>query len=308
MKRNPPAMAFLQFVNVGGEQRPFVLYAENERARNPVVIVTADSICFEVLNGNTSDNRYTKMGDVNGLNGVAKSIGGVAVHLLYKRRFGGLISGPNVRGGMLPFDPSYDDIAYLQAVMDKINQRFGTGRKVFVGFSAGSQYGLIALSRMQDVFTDFVSVSGTMLGTEGEVHPGVNLVRFYGARDERFPWEGGLSKSRVNRWIMRRMLEPFAADSKPQALETVFAQVNSYRLDACDEKVLAKGIARKQYNPPGDSPTVVSYFAYGLGLGGHTYHGRERVESLPSRLGAPPAAKDVYSVNEIFVRELGLSR
>jgi len=289
--------------------RPFVVVDEHRGKPNPVVLITADSICLEVLNGGTSNLLYTKMGDVNDVNTVAKQIGGVAVHLLYERRWRGLVSGPNLKGGMLSYDDTApDDLEYIRAVMVKVERMYGPGRRVFVGFSAGAQYGLIALNQTPHIFTDYVSVCGTRLGTEGAIPAGVNLVQFYGAQDTRFPWDGGLSPNPLFRFLERLILEPYADRSRPGSIERLFAAANQYRIDDIRETMISGGIARrKQYNPEGGSPVVVSYLVCKPGMGGHTYHGRKRVESIPSRVGAGrPAAPDLFSVNALFVKELGL--
>ena len=196
---------------------------------------------------------------------------------------------------MLRYDNTADDdLDYVRRVMAKVERMFGPGRRVFVGFSIGAQFGLIALNRTPRLFTDFVSASGTCIGTEGVTRADVSLVQFYGEEDERFPWEGGFSNNRLTRFLERRLplLDPRAANSDPHSLERGFAEANGYSRRPV-EKLVAGGIAyRKQYNPPGAKPIVVSYYVCGPGLGGHTYQG--------------PAAPEVFSVNERFVAELGL--
>jgi len=293
-------------LNVDKHQRRAVIVDRSRGRSKPVVVFTADSTCLEVKNGNQPDPRFTKMGDVNGINDAAQKYGFVAVHLLPLRRLGGLVSGWNTQGGLLAYHPEYDDVNYAKEVIDRIWDDYHDSLKVFVGFSAGAQFGHILLGKasLNSIFSGIVPVSGTLIGTEGLTPIGVSFIGFHGADDDKLPYKGGLPTSTVARLVARFLLVNGAAKSNPALQELQYSWVNGYGTFPVKETQTPVGV-RKQYHGDGHSVKVVAYRAVAP-WGGHTYHGRGNVESLLSPGNGRPAPASLYSINDLWAQELGL--
>jgi poly(3-hydroxybutyrate) depolymerase len=304
MKKTAMAGASILPITTGSHEREVVFYEPRILSDVPTFVITADSVCLEPGNGTIDDRRYTKMGDVNRINHAADRYGFIAVHLLYKKRMLGLISGPNAPGTFLPFDERYNDVDYLKAVVDHIDKHWGSSsRKISIGFSSGAQFLLRALKEMPRVFSAFVSVSGTTLGTERPVPAGVSLISFHGMSDPRLPYNGGLPKGGLINLVMGSLVSPYAESSNPSQLPRLFLEANGFefRVIQADTKVGT----RRTYTRDESAVKIIEYIANDP-WGGCTYHGREDVPSLLSKGHGGPAPRMLYSINDLFCRELGM--
>jgi hypothetical protein len=104
---------------------------------------------------------------------------------------------------------------------------------------------------------------------------------------------------------MRRLLAEYAEKSNPSLQAKHFAWLNNFGTDPWKEIATSVGV-RRQYHPEGSPIVVVEYRAV-TPWGGHTYHGRDNFESLVSRSNGQPAPRRLYSINDLFAQELGLS-
>jgi len=288
---------------VDGIYREFVVIARS-RGLHPLIVYTADGICLEPGNGHSRNPAFTKMGDVNGINAAAEQYGFVAVHLLPLRRWAGLVSGWNTKGGLLRYDPCYDDLKYVDAVVRKIDSLFRHSQRIFVGFGAGAQFGHIVLNYMPNVFRALVSVSGTILGTEGRPPGGASFIGFHGTEDDTFPFRGGLPRSLLRHAVMQLALAKDAALSNPAFQEIEYATANRFSASPTKEGRTPVGV-RRQYHADGSHIRVVAY-RQERPWGGHTYHGRAPVESWLSPGNGRPAPADLYSINNLWASDLGL--
>lgn len=126
--------------------------------------------------------------------------------------------------GLVAERPEYDDVNYVSAVIDKVNDNYNIneGAEFIVGFSEGGEMAQHVAATL-GTFEGVASVHGTLLGTEAIVeddpnNPVAPILIITGGADNMLPYDGGQG-------IMTVHL-PRVADSQPAIQDDVWADAN----------------------------------------------------------------------------------
>jgi hypothetical protein len=266
-----------------------------------VVAFTADSTCLYVGNNGTSD---FKMGQVNGVDTAAAKFGFVVAHLMPTFRFFGGVYAWDADGQFMGrWRRKVDDLGYVRQVAARIRELFGDVRLVGVGFGDGAQF----LQLAPDVFSDYVSIQGTRLGSEPSLRTGTGFWWAHGVDNVVLPIAGGFGGP--FKWYFKLVASGHARHSFPWNQIAEACRVNGVLYDDSDSVGKADdrwpGVQLHDFTPPG-SPIVI---CARLVPGGHAYPKRHRIESMVSKTqGGVPSdypANDRWPVELLGMTELG---
>ena len=155
------------------------------------------------------------MGELNGWNAASDSDGFIVVYSV-AAAIGGLIYGWNTAHSLLTPDPGYDDICYVEGIIDDLPQTLGVpiGELFAVGFSQGGQFCNILAASESIHLSAIASVCGTVIKGQPLPRAGIRAVLFHGLCDEIMRYTGGSSSEDAQR--ARRMGHNRIDHSVPQ--------------------------------------------------------------------------------------------
>jgi hypothetical protein len=283
-----------------GDRRAVLFVPDQlQRLNNKVVVAfTADSTCLYFGNKGTSD---IKMGQVNGVDKAAAKFGFVVVHLLPTFRFFGGVYAWDADGQFMGrWRRKVDDPGYVHRVADHIRLKFGdrlVGDPYLVGlgFGDGAQF----LQLCPGVFSDFVSIQGTRLGTEPSLPAGTGFWWVHGVDNVVLPLGGGYGGPF---WLYFKLVASrHARNSYPWNQMAEACRANGVPFDSSgdgesDDKW--PGVRLYNFTPRGHPVAVCAR----LVPGGHAYPSRLPIDSAVSkRQGGVPSS---YPANDIWPVEL----
>lgn len=157
-----------------------------------------------------------------------------------------------------------DDIAYLDALIDRLIQKHGADPKriYMVGTSNGAMMGLVYATHRADRLAAMAAVVGAMFSFEKRPDTPLPILLINGAQDQEIPPAGGFSR---NPLVSRNQTAPY----KPLS-ETVDFWVSANRSRTTPEVTRSGSMTTSTYQPgPGGVVTVSILDA----LGGHGWPG-----------------------------------
>lgn len=194
-------------LNVGGDEREYQIYIPEGHEGKDLPVVYA-------LHGVLNHEPHGLMAKETEFNRYAEERGFAVVYPLAKFGDGengdGLASWNSEGAGLTETDASYDDVDYMKAVVDSVQNKLGLnidkGDQILAGFSEGGQFVHHLAGSMTGVFSDRASVHGTLLGTEAKPNEGMPTLIIHGNADEMLPMEGGMG---VASWAAHQVTGAF---------------------------------------------------------------------------------------------------
>jgi len=247
------------------------------------------------LDGTTANKPYSGMAVDNKINAEADRDGFIAVYPLPKPRsvgvtpFGLVDTGLGAKTfrdwnapgvGSLPTDPSYNDVDYVKAVINDVNQKFHpqAGIKA-VGMSLGGEFiAKLDAELPKGTFSGEYIVSSTIFGTEGMPTnaSGVPIKLVRGENDPILPYYGNMHPDFAwyKNWVMRGAEATSRTDGNcPPCMVNNFLTVNGYQ--GTFQRPVDRGTySESTYNTPTGAKVVVDtvygagHFWFGVQTGG----------------------------------------
>ena len=175
-------------LDVNGMERSYEIYVpEGHEGPMPVMYV---------FHGLIDKNPEGLMAAETDMNRYAEENGFIAVYPLAHAGEDGFYSWNSAGAGLTDTDPSYDDVDYVQEVVNSLTEDLGldidTRDQILAGFSEGGEFVHHLAGEMPGVFTDRASVHGTLLGTETRSIEGMPTLIIHGDEDYMLPYDGGM--------------------------------------------------------------------------------------------------------------------
>jgi poly(3-hydroxybutyrate) depolymerase len=189
----------------------------------------------------------------------------------------------NTPGALARYDRSYDDVTFIQTLVEDLTEKLGVGAWYGAGFSAGAQFLHVLTARCPGMLKGVVSVGGTILGTESSPSPGTHLIVFHGDRDPRLPHRGGWSKGLKRRLTTLYAIGPKIRWSKPWRQVVEYARANGLDPGVVVRETIKDFILRTKIDA--EDLMIVEYLL-SAEFGYHDWHADH--------------------INALFMRDLGL--
>ena len=223
------------FVESNGERRPFDVFVPHRtNPEKPTPLIMA-------LHGVAGG------GAARGLMETETGLNSLAQELAHKDGVGFIVAYPVSKEKTMPFTfgkgklndwnspgagltltrPGYDDVDYLQKVVDTLKANPGVNidsqAQHLLGFSSGAEFAIHTHNSLPRTFAGIGSIHGTVLGTEAKAIEGnkAAFVAVLGENDHMLPKDGG-------RGLMTAIGYPKIADSKPLQQFIDMAKANGH--------------------------------------------------------------------------------